>query len=51
MDQKMSKKRISLNDKKYNQRLWDTNDTVLQNVTVEDKCPTVADILASTIVK
>ena len=47
----MYKDRILFNYKKYKHLLQDTGDTALRNVTVEEKCPTVADILASSIAK
>ena len=44
--QNMSKHQMHLNYKKYNQRLWDTGDTALQNLRAEEQCPTVAETLA-----
>ena len=46
MAQKIYKKMMHLNYKQYNQRLRDTSDRALQDLTVEDQCPTVADLLA-----
>ena len=42
---------MCLNYKQYKQRLKYTGETALKNVTVEEQCPTVADILVSPIVK
>ena len=41
MTQNMSKNPMRLNYKQYHQCLRNTGDMVLQNVTVEEKCPTV----------
>ena len=45
MAQKMPKKRMRLKYKQYTHHLQDAGDTTLQNVTAEEQCPTVANIL------
>ena len=49
MANKIYKKRTIFNHKQYNQSLQYTVDMALKNVIVEEQCPTVADILESTI--
>ena len=46
-----TKKWMRLNYKQYKQCLWDTSEMDLQNVSVEEKFPTVAEILAIPIAK
>ena len=36
---------MHFNCKQYKQSLQDTGDMALQNVTVEERCPTVSDII------
>ena len=49
--QKMSKILMRFNYKKYKQHLLDTGGVTLRNITVEEHCFTVAEILASPIDK
>ena len=47
----MSKKREYLNHKKYKPRLRECGDMVLNNMHIEEHCPTVAEMMDIPIVK
>jgi hypothetical protein len=51
MAQKMSKKKMRLNYKQYKRGLRENGDRALQNMSLVDQCPTVAELMASPLAR
>ena len=47
MSQKMAKKKMQLNYTQYKRYLWENGDMSLQNMSMVEQCPTVAELMAS----
>ena len=51
MAQKMSKKKMRLNYKQYKRSLQENGDRALQNMSLVDQCPTVAELMTSPLAR
>ena len=51
MARKLSKKKMRLNYKQYKRGLQENSDRALQNMSLVDQCPTVAELMASPLAR